>query len=180
MTAAHQPHHEPQNEAHSEAHDQALTPNLTCVSPKLAVSWLISMGVSMAVPLAGIIVGIIAIPATFSWLMWVALGVWLLCTVWWAVVIVRQVKRIGYALRTDDLLIVRGIMFRSTTLVPYGRLQFVDVSTGPIERALGISTVKLHTAAASTDASIPGIPAAQAARVRELLAARGEADLAGL
>src|SRR5699024_12698745 len=49
------------------------------------------------------------------------------------IIIVRQARAIGYAERSDDLLI-RGIMFHRATVVPYGRLQFVDVDAGPIDR----------------------------------------------
>lgn len=92
----------------------------------------------------------------------------------------RRVRAIGYAEREDDLLIRRGLLVRRVSVVPYGRMQYVDVSVGPLEGALGLATVKLHTAAAATRAEIPGLPAAEAARLREQLSARGEARLAGL
>jgi membrane protein YdbS with pleckstrin-like domain len=65
-------------------------------------------------------------------------------------------------------------------VVPYGRMQYVDISVGPIERSLGLCTLKLHTASAGTNATIPGLPADEGARLREQLSARGEARLAGL
>ena len=100
--------------------------------------------------------------------------------VWWVIVAYRQVKNLGYAIRENDLLIQRGIMFRSTTVVPFGRMQFVDVSSGPVSRLFGLATVELHTASASSDATIPGLPAQDADHLRELLAQRGETHLAGL
>lgn len=100
--------------------------------------------------------------------------------VWWVIVAHRQVKNLGYAIRENDLLIQRGIMFRSTTVVPFGRMQFVDVSSGPVSRFFGLATVELHTASASSDATIPGLPAQDADHLRELLAQRGETHLAGL
>lgn len=96
------------------------------------------------------------------------------------VLIPRQVRSIGYAEREDDLLIRRGIFFQRTLVVPYGRMQYVDIGAGPLERALGLCTVKLHTASPGTSAEIPGLPAAEGARLREQLSARGEARLAGL
>lgn len=96
------------------------------------------------------------------------------------VVIIRQAKAIGYAERADDLLIRRGIMFHKATVVPYGRLQFVDVDAGPIDRIFGLASVKLHTASAATDATIPGLPRAEADRLRDSLAGLGQANLAGL
>ncbi len=86
----------------------------------------------------------------------------------------------GYAERKDDLLIRRGVMFARLSVVPYGRMQFIDVTAGPLERAFGLATVRLHTAAAATDARIPGLGREEAARLRDSLAELGEAQAAGL
>jgi membrane protein YdbS with pleckstrin-like domain len=99
---------------------------------------------------------------------------------WWWWLAGRQVAAIGYAERDDDLLVRHGIMWRQIVVVPYGRLQYVDVQAGPVDRLFGIARVQLHTASAATDAMIPGLPPAEAARVRDRLAARGQARLAGL
>jgi membrane protein YdbS with pleckstrin-like domain len=86
----------------------------------------------------------------------------------------------GYAEREDDLLVRRGVMFARLSVVPYGRMQFIDVTAGPLERAFGIATVRLHTAAAASDARIPGLEREEAARLRDSLAELGEAQAAGL
>ena len=86
----------------------------------------------------------------------------------------------GYAEREDDLLIRRGFLFRKLSVVPYGRMQFVDVTAGPVERIFGLATIKLHTAAAATDAKVPGLATAEAERLRDRLAALGEAQASGL
>jgi membrane protein YdbS with pleckstrin-like domain len=86
----------------------------------------------------------------------------------------------GYAERADDLLVRRGVMFTRLSVVPYGRMQFIDVTAGPLERAFGLATVRLHTAAAATDARIPGLERGEAARLRDRLAELGEAQAAGL
>ena len=69
----------------------------------------------------------------------------------------RRYRAWGYAEREDDLLVRRGVMIRRLTVVPYGRMQFVDVTAGPVDRLFGLATVQLHTAAAATDARIPGL-----------------------
>ena len=92
----------------------------------------------------------------------------------------RRVRAWGYAERADDLIVRRGVMFRRISVVPYGRMQFVDVTAGPLERAFGLATVQLHTAAAASDARIPGLPADEAARLRDQLSALGESRAAGL
>jgi hypothetical protein len=86
----------------------------------------------------------------------------------------------GYAERDDDLLVRRGVMFARLSVVPYGRMQFIDVTAGPLERVFGLATVRLHTAAAATDARIPGLPRGEADRLRDRLAELGEAQAAGL
>lgn len=92
----------------------------------------------------------------------------------------RRVLSWGYAERADDLVVSRGVMVRRTTVVPYGRMQFLDVTAGPFERVFGLATVQLHTAAAASDARIPGLLAAEAARLRDRLAQLGEARAQGL
>jgi membrane protein YdbS with pleckstrin-like domain len=86
----------------------------------------------------------------------------------------------GYLERDEDLLVRRGVMIRRLSVVPYGRMQFVEVTAGLAERVFGLATVKLHTAAAHSDARIPGLEPAEAARLRDRLAALGEAKAAGL
>lgn len=92
----------------------------------------------------------------------------------------RRVRSWGYAERADDLVVGSGIWFRRIVVVPYGRLQLVDVKAGPIDRAFGLVSVQLHTAAATTDAAIPGLTAETAGDLRDRLAARGEQRSAGL
>ena len=92
----------------------------------------------------------------------------------------RRVGAWAYAERADDLIVSRGLMFRRLSVVPYGRMQFVDVTAGPLERLFGLATVRLHTAAAASDARIPGLAAEDAARLRDQLATLGESRLAGL
>ena len=97
---------------------------------------------------------------------------------WW--LIGRNARRWGYAERDDDLFITRGALFRTLVVVPYGRMQFVDVQAGPLDRAYGIARIQLHTASPGTSAQIPGLPAEDAARLRDRLTSLGEAQAAGL
>jgi hypothetical protein len=102
----------------------------------------------------------------------------LLGWLWW--MIGRNWRSWGYAERLDDLLVVHGALFKTLVVVPYGRMQLVDVVAGPIERSFGLVNVKLHTAAASTDARIRGLRPDDAGMLRDRLAALGEAHAAGL
>jgi hypothetical protein len=147
------------------------------VSPKLATARLITTGIALGVPLLGTTVT--AVVTGVTWV-WVVAGVIAALGLWCVLVIPRQVRAIGYAERADDLLIRKGVVFRSMVVVPYGRMQYVDVQAGPLARAVGIAQVQLHTASPGTDAAIDGLPPEEAARLRDQLASRGEARLAGL
>lgn len=92
----------------------------------------------------------------------------------------RRFRAWRYQERNEDLLVARGVMVQRLSVVPYGRMQFVEVTAGPIERLFTLSTVKLHTAAAASDARIPGLEQAEAARLRDRLTELGEAMAAGM
>ncbi|WP_285318734.1 PH domain-containing protein [Pseudarthrobacter sp. lyk4-40-TYG-27] len=133
---------------------------------------------ALSAPLVFVILGWWSWPPV--WLAVTVPAAMLVLALWRLVLIPRQVRAIGYAERDEDLLVRGGIFFQRTMAVPYGRMQYVDIAVGPVERALGLCTLKLHTASPGTHARIPGLPAAEGARLREELTARGEARLAGL
>lgn len=147
------------------------------VSTRLIRARMVSVLPVVAVPAAIAALAAIATGVGWPWFVVAALAGIALWIVW---VIPRQVRAYGYAERHDDLLIRRGVMFRSLVVVPYGRMQFVDVQAGPVDRWCDIAAVKLHTASVHTDAHIAGLAPAEAARLRDRLASRGEAQLAGL
>jgi membrane protein YdbS with pleckstrin-like domain len=102
----------------------------------------------------------------------------LTCFAW--VMVGRNARWWGYAERDEDLYIKHGALFRTLVVVPYGRMQYVDVHAGPLEQVFGIASVHLHTASPGTSARIPGLPAAEAARLRDRLTSLGQAQAAGL
>ncbi|MEZ5117912.1 MAG: PH domain-containing protein [Candidatus Nanopelagicales bacterium] len=149
------------------------------VSPKLVTARRISLGLAYVLVLAGLI-ALIVVPGVPAWVPAVVAGVAFAVFVWAWWLIGRRVRSYGYVERTDDLMVTSGILFRRLVIVPYGRMQLVDLKAGPIDRSLGVATVQLHTAAATTDATIPGLPPDAAAALRDRLAARGEQRSAGL
>jgi membrane protein YdbS with pleckstrin-like domain len=80
----------------------------------------------------------------------------------------RRYQARGYRLGADRLRVVKGMLFRSDTVVPFGRVQHIDVRQGPIERAYGLGTVVLHTAG-NHNASVflPGLGYDDALAMRE-------------
>lgn len=92
----------------------------------------------------------------------------------------RRVKSIGYMLREDDFLFRRGILWERIVAVPYGRLQIVDVTSGPLQRAFGLASLKFVTAAALTQVAVPGLPKEEAERLRDVLVDYAESRRSGL
>ncbi|MEO4038176.1 PH domain-containing protein [Micrococcaceae bacterium Sec6.3] len=114
---------------------------------------------------------------------WAAWGLPAVVLLSWAadlVLIPRSVRAMGWAEREDDLLWREGLLFRTVNAVPYGRLQYVDTSDGPLLRRYGLQTLTLKTASSGGDVTLEGIPAATCDELREVLMARGQARLAGL
>jgi membrane protein YdbS with pleckstrin-like domain len=130
---------------------------------------LLAAGLAVAVILVGSVLGAV-----------IAVVVVALIAAAGFIVVGRNFASWGYAERGADLLVTHGVLMRRLVVVPYGRMQLVDVTAGPIERKFGISTLRLHTASAGTDARIHGLTAAEATRLRDRLAALGESQSAGL
>ncbi len=124
----------------------------------------IAVGCAAATATAGLAVGIGG--CTLLVLAWISIG--------------RNQRSWGYVERDDDLLVTHGAMFKRLTVVPYGRMQLVDVEAGPIERSFGLVSVKLHTAAATTDAKVCGLTPDTATQLRDRLTDLGEAHASGL
>jgi membrane protein YdbS with pleckstrin-like domain len=150
----------------------------TPVSPKLAAVRRLTATIVFGV-LA--IVALLILGLTLGWLYGVLAVVVLAVLFAWAWILIgRNQRSWKYAEREDELMVSHGIMFRELVVVPYGRMQFVDVAAGPLERAYGIATVELHTATPATDAKIPGLHPDEAARLRDRLSALGQAQAWGL
>ncbi|OIJ89679.1 PH domain-containing protein [Streptomyces colonosanans] len=147
-----------------------LPPGLLRMRRLLLVVWLGFLTLA-----TGLLLGLLAGP---GWALFALLPLTLL--LWGWVLLGRNWRSWRYAERADDLLISRGVLWREETVVPYGRMQLVEVTSGPVERHFGLANVQLHTAAAATDATIPGLDPAEAERLRDRLSELGEARSAGL
>jgi membrane protein YdbS with pleckstrin-like domain len=74
----------------------------------------------------------------------------------------------GYQISADRLRVVRGLLWRSDTVVPFGRVQHIDVDQGPLDRFFGIATLTLHTAGNhNASVSLPGLGEELARTMRE-------------
>lgn len=148
------------------------------LSPKYAHALLVAL-FATGIPAALVIGG-------FMWLWWewgyalaatlIALGI----IAWQAIMTRRRVRAWGFAEREDDLLIRHGIWTRRLSIVPYGRMQFIDISAGPFDRMFGLVSIKLHTAAAGSDSTVPGLSPDIATGLRDRLAHRAKSEREGL
>lgn len=147
------------------------------VSPKYLVVEIIGSIIGMVIFVGGLLVAYFL--WQWPWALWgaIALGVVSLLGIAFEP---RRVRSIAYRLREDDLLFKRGIMFHRQVAVPYGRMQLVDITRGPVARALGLADLKFVTAAASTAVTVPGLPMEEADRLRDELVALAETRRAGL
>lgn len=119
----------------------------------------------------------------FTDLWWLAALLWVACLITAGLrfhFLRRSCASWGYVEREDDLYITHGVLFRSLVAVPYGRMQLVEVESGPLERLFGLASVTLKTASPGTDARIPGLEPDEAARLRDQLTDLGEARASGL
>ncbi|ASK67235.1 hypothetical protein CFK39_14390 [Brachybacterium avium] len=92
----------------------------------------------------------------------------------------RRVRAIGYLDAEEDLTIASGIMFRSVHTIPYGRVQSVKIDEGPVDRRYGLAKLTVSTANGASTVVLPGLPKAEAERLRALLTARGIETMAAL
>lgn len=136
---------------------------------RLALFWtpVVTVGV-VAGALLWAVVPAIVLGGAFLFLQFV-LAIWWPFLTW---------QRWGWALDDEELLIGRGVLFRSLTAIPVGRIQHVDVRQGPIEQALGLARVIVHTASGlGGDGVVPGLEAEEAEALRDRLVARtGRSD----
>lgn len=150
------------------------------VSPKFAWVDLVLNLLRFLILALGYVVIVFVVSAPLPW--WVhAIAATVLVTQFISAVLsFRRVRAIGYQLREDDFLFRRGILFERIIAVPYGRLQLVDVTRGPLLRALGLAKLKFITASAATGVQLPGLTFADAEQLRDRLVALAETRRSGL
>lgn len=89
-------------------------------------------------------------------------------------IIRRQVAGLGYLERDEDFVVRSGVLWRKQVVIPYGRMQYVEVNSGPLERRYGLCRLTLNTAGSAATANVFGLPDAEGQALRERLVAAGE------
>lgn len=147
------------------------------ISPRYVVSQFVQNAIFLAVVVAAAVV--LNIAWEQDWV-WIPAGVIIVITLLTLIILPRQAKAIGYMLRADDIVFRKGILWQRMIAVPYGRMQLVDITQGPLDRAFGVSQLKMVTAAATTGVQIPGLTQQAAEALRDTLIEVAETRRTGL
>ena len=147
------------------------------ISRKYVWVQLISTGLFLAIVVAATLVLALGLQQTWAF---IPGAVTTVIVGWTLAILPRQARAIGYQLREDDLVFRRGILWQRLVAVPYGRMQLVDITHGPLDRGFGIAQLKFVTAAAATGVIIPGLEQATAETLRDHLVAVAESRRTGL
>ena len=84
----------------------------------------------------------------------------------------RRYSAKGFVMGDDRLRVVRGLLFRSDSVVPFGRVQHIDLNQGPLERIYDLATLTVHTAGThNASVRLPGLLNADAVAMREAIRA---------
>ena len=110
---------------------------------------------------------------------WIGTALLVVLLIWRFWLIKRQVQNLFFAQTEKEFMIRSGVMFRSLTVIPYDRIQYVDLSVGPVDRHFGIASLTINTAAESTSGSISGLPSDKAAELRDFLSSVHQEQLGG-
>ena len=77
------------------------------------------------------------------------------------------------------MLVRRGSLLRRLVLVPLARMQSVAIEVGPVRRALGLASLRVHTVAGPVTAVVPVAGRSEADAAFERLAHEAVARAAG-
>ncbi|MEH6789815.1 PH domain-containing protein [Parasphingorhabdus sp.] len=82
----------------------------------------------------------------------------------------RIYRRWGYDMGDGQLRVLRGYLWRTDTIVPFNRIQHIDVAQGPLQRLFGLSTLIVHTAGTHNSiVTLPGLATVDAEDMRETI-----------
>ncbi|MFB7891587.1 PH domain-containing protein [Microbacterium sp. NPDC056044] len=147
------------------------------ISPKYVTVQLISTGSFLVAVVAATLVLTLLMHQLWAW---IPGGIMTVILAWTLAILPRQARAIGYQLRDDDLVFRRGILWQRFVAVPYGRMQLIDITHGPLDRGFGIAQLKFVTAAAATGVVIPGLAQSTAETLRDHLVEVAESRRTGL
>lgn len=132
---------------------------------------LVAMGIFATIVVA--VCGAIAIRVEMAWIPLLVLAIVLALVAVAATLRRIEIRNIGYQVRTHDISFRRGVVKRTVSTLPFVRVQHARLDRGPVERRFGLAT--LHVNSAGPDLVIPGLPVADAERIKALVTDRAGA-----
>ena len=148
------------------------------IEPRVRKQWRIEAVAGGGFTLIVATIGLLVAPLGWLWTtaLFIALA-GLIVGLPQAIVSIRY-RHWRYGMTHDALILEYGVWTRRQSTTPYFRVQNVDVSQGPLERWLGLKRLTIKTASAFTDATIPGLDAAEADQLRLTILDRAGRDAA--
>jgi len=79
-------------------------------------------------------------------------------------------KKRKYAIRDRDITYINGVLVKTTTTVPFSRIQHIEVDEGLLSRYFKLASLSLFTAGdSSDDLEIKGITKKEALEIKEFI-----------
>ena len=148
------------------------------IDPRVRKQWRIEAVAGSGFTLVAVTIALAAAPLSRVWgtVLFIVFGV-VIAGVPQALIAIRY-RYWRYGMGDDTLILEYGVWTRRQSITPYFRVQNVDISQGPLERWLGLKRLTIKTASAFTDATIPGLDAAEADNLRLVILERAGRDAA--
>ncbi len=95
---------------------------------------------------------VILIAAALAWFQliipsgFIVLAIMILLAIWVWLVPMKRHARLAFDIGADRMRVTSGYLFFTDTVVPFGRIQHIDVDQGPLERGYDLATLVVHTA----------------------------------
>ena len=91
----------------------------------------------------------------------------------------RIYRRLRYGITERLFQVVRGWLFHTDTIVPFVRVQHLDVTRGPLDKMFGTATLIVHTAGTRNSiVTVPGLAPDRAAEIRDIIREQIRTDFA--
>ncbi|HRQ28688.1 MAG TPA: PH domain-containing protein [Saprospiraceae bacterium] len=157
-------------------------PDITDIqAEKLAANYLkvifITRGLTSFIFITGIVVAAILLKDISVTIRFSVAGLLIILFIWFFSLSSKVFNTRSYAIRQRDIIYTRGLLFKSTTIVPFNRIQHAEIVSGPIDRFYNLSSLKIFTAGGSqSDLSLPGLLSSDAARIKSFIISKTAQD----
>lgn len=144
--------------------------------PRVKRVWMLNQAIATVVLLACCAVAVVVCLANDWWGMWPAVVIGVVAVLDVLSLAVQPLQTAyqyafnRFRIGERELTLKKGWLMRSTTTVPFTRVQHVDTKQGPVLRAFGLMAVTVHTAVG--EHTIEALDVDEAQRVVELITAR--------